>query len=645
MSDKYAWEPTQQYITNANVSRLMKRMGAESIAELRQAATKDIAAFWDTVVGDLGIHFSEPYSEVLDTSDGIAWAKWFLGGEVNIADNCVDRHVREGRGDTVAVVAEGEDGAVVTLTYAELQAEVDALANALRANGISKGDAVGVYLPMIAEAVVAFNAIAKIGALYLPIFSGFAPSAVAVRLQDAKAKVLITVDGSYRRGKAVLMKPSADEAVAGCPTVEKVVVFPRLGAGVAMYEGRDVFWHDFIEGHHGPAHTEPTGSEDVFMLAYTSGTTGKPKGAVHVHGGFLVKIAAEVAYQTDLHQGETIYWVTDMGWIMGPWQVVGAGALGATVVLYEGSPDYPDPGRVWQSVAQHNVNVLGVSPTLIRGLKQHGDEHVRRNDLSTLRILASTGEPWNPEPYNWLSSVVGGYRLPIINISGGTEVGACFLSPYPVEPIKECSLGGPSLAMDIDVFDPDGNSATGTVGELVCKQPWPGMTRGIWGDSERYLETYWSMYEGVWRHGDWAMVDEDGDWFLFGRSDDAINVAGKRIGPAEVESILVSHPSVIESAVVGIPHETKGEAIWGFCVVGEGGGDELAQELSGMVADVLGKPFKPSRIVFVDALPKTRSAKIIRRAVRAVAIGEDPGDLSSAENPGSLDSIKLALIH
>jgi acetyl-CoA synthetase len=425
-----------------------------------------------------------------------------------------------------------------------------------------------------------------------------------------------------------------------------VIVLDRLGERVPMVADRDLTWAELrVEGEKaepGGVEPEETGSVDPLMIAYTSGTTGRPKGAVHVHGGFLVKMASETAYQTDLHQEETLYWVTDMGWIMGPWEMVGAGAAGATVVIYEGAPDWPAPDRVWASVARHGVNVLGVSPTLIRSLKTHGDELPRGHDLSSLRIFGSTGEPWNPAPYLWLSEVVGEGRRPIINISGGTEVGACFLTPYPVEQIKVCSLGGASHGMDVDVFDEHGEPIRGKVGELVCKQPWPGMTRGIWGDPERYLETYWSTYDGVWRHGDWALIDEDGDWFLLGRSDDTINVAGKRLGPAEVESVLVSHPAVSESAVVGVPDATKGEAIWCFCVCANGD-DETAEELRELVARELGRPFKPSRVVFVEALPKTRSAKILRRAVRAVAIGDDPGDLSSAENPQALDSIRSAL--
>jgi acetyl-CoA synthetase len=642
-----AWRPSPEYVENANVTRLMRAHGIESIDELRRRSVEDIAWFWDAVVKDLPIDFSTPYEQVVDTSGGVPWAKWFVGGRLNLAYNCVDRHAAGERAQSLAVIGETEDGEVHSLTYEELRREVDRIAAGLRALGIRKGDPVAVFMPMVVEAVVAAYAICKLGAIYMPIFSGFAPHAVAARLQDAGARALITADGGLRRGTQALMKPAADEAVAESPTVRHVIVFERLGARVPMTPDRDVTWAELrvIGEKAEPAGVEPedTGSEDPLMIAYTSGTTGRPKGAVHVHGGFLVKMASETVYQTDLRPDETLYWVTDMGWIMGPWEMVGAGVRGATVVLYEGAPDWPTPDRVWASVERHRVNVLGVSPTLIRALKTHGDDLPRRHDLSSLRIFGSTGEPWNPEPYRWLSEVVGEGRLPIINISGGTEVGACFITPFPVEEIKVCSLGAASLGMDVDVFDEAGNPVRGVVGELVCKQPWPGMTRGIWGDPDRYLDTYWSMYEDVWRHGDWALIDEDGDWFLLGRSDDTINVAGKRLGPAEIESVLVSHPSVVESAVVGVPDEKKGESIWCFCVSSDGGDAETAEQLRELVASELGRPFKPSRVVFVDALPKTRSAKILRRAVRAVAIGEDPGDLSSAENPQALDSIRRAL--
>jgi acetyl-CoA synthetase len=384
-------------------------------------------------------------------------------------------------------------------------------------------------------------------------------------------------------------------------------------------------------------------AEHPYLLTYTSGTTGRPKGVVHVQGGFLVSITRETCYQADVHEGDVVHFATDMGWIMGPWTVVGVGALGATIVFAEGAPDFP-PDRLWRIVESERVTSLGVSPTLVRALLAYGSP---RADLSSLRTFVTTGEPWNPGPYRFLFDEVGGGRVPIINCSGGTEVGACFLSPTPAGPIKECSLGGPALGMAMDVVDDAGTSLVGTgeVGELVCRKPFPGMTRGFWGEPERYLETYWSRLPGVWVHGDWASVDEDGYWFLHGRSDDTLNIAGKRIGPAELESAAVGHPAVREAAAVGIPHEVKGETAWIFaCLLpGVEPTRELAADVATHVAAELGKAFKPERVVFVDSLPKTRSAKIMRRAVRAAALGSDPGDLSSLENPEALTAIEAAL--
>jgi acetyl-CoA synthetase len=636
------WSPSGDYVERANVTRFMRAYGISSYEELVRRSREDVEWFWDAVVRDLGIEFYQPYDRVLDTSRGIPWATWFGGGTINLAHNCVDRWAAS-TPDRTAILWEGEEGVVRAVSYAELQAMSNRLASGLRELGVDKGDAVGIFMPMAPETVAATLACAKLGAIYLPIFSGYGADAVATRLRDADAKVLLTADGTTRRGKLVPMKETADEAAAASPSVRHVVVWPRLDrADLPWDDRRDRMWDEVSPKGTDAFENERLDSEHPLFIAYTSGTTGRPKGSVHVHAGLLVKVAEEVAYQADIHPEEILFWVTDLGWIMGPWEIIGAGALGATVFLFDGAPNNPGPDRVWDMVERHRITTLGISPTLIRALIPAGDDHVRRHDLSSLRILGSTGEPWNPDPYMWFLNEVGGGRCPVINISGGTEVGACFLSPLPITDLKPCTLRGPALGMDIDVWGPDGKPVgPGEVGELVCKKPWPGMTRGIWKDPERYLDTYWRRWPDVWMHGDWASVDHDGFWFLHGRSDDTMNVAGKRVGPAEVESALAHHAAVVESAAVGIPDEVKGEAIWCFVVAKPGlDRDEgLAAELKAVVAERLGKAFRPSRVVFVEELPRTRSAKIMRRALRAVVLGQDPGDLSGLENPRALEAI------
>jgi acetyl-CoA synthetase len=417
-----------------------------------------------------------------------------------------------------------------------------------------------------------------------------------------------------------------DEAAAG------------LDVAVLEWDRRSAQWPELVRRQPGELAPLDVDSEHPYLLTYTSGTTGQPKGVLHVHGGFLVSIAREVAYQTDVNEGDVVHFATDMGWIMGPWTVVGAGAVGATIVFSEGAPDWP-ADRLWRTVEEERVTLLGVSPTLVRSLIPNGEPTA---DTSSLRAIATTGEPWNPDPYLWLHEHVGRGVTPIVNLSGGTEVGACFLSVCVAYPIKPVSLGFPALGEDMDVFDAKGRSVRGEVGELVCKRPFPGMTRGLWRDPERYLDAYWRRFPGVWTHGDWASVDEDGYWFLHGRSDDTLNIAGKRIGPAELESAAVSHPAIAEAAAVGVPHEVKGEVAWVFCVR-KPGAEVDEQAVAQTVAGVLGKAFRPERIVFVGSLPKTRSAKIVRRAVRAKVLGTDPGDLSSLENPDSLDEIGRAV--
>ena len=643
MSD-FVWEPTPEYLDNANVTRLMRKHGIDDFSELVRRSQDDIEWYWQAAIEDVGIDFFSPFGRLLDTSRGIQFPRWFVGGTVNLTYNCVDRHASS-RGATPAVVWEGEDGATRTVTYEKLAVAVDKVANGLSSLGVGEGDRVGVYMPMIPEAVIAMYAIAKIGAIYMPIFSGFGPPAVATRLNDAEAKVLFTADGFYRRGSRVDMKAAADEAIAESPSVEHVIVARRFADAEPPMGPKDVYWAEAFRDQPGELSAPALDPETPFMIAYTSGTTGKPKGSVHVHGGFLVKIASEVCYQLDVKPDELLYWVTDMGWIMGPLEMVGGHSNGAAVFMYEGAPNYPAPDRLWDMIERHRVNILGISPTLVRALMPAGEDEVLKHDLSSLRVLGSTGEPWNPEPYKWFSDVVGRGQIPIMNLSGGTEIGACFLGQSPVIPTKNCSLGTPSLGMAMDVFDPDGNPVRGEVGELVCTKPWPAMTRGFWRNEQRYLDAYWSRWDGIWVHGDWASIDEDGYWFLHGRSDDTLNIAGKRIGPAEFESAAVEHPAVVECAAVGIPDEVKGETVWCFCILKPDvkQADELEGEIKSVIAGELGKAFAPGRILFVEELPKTRSAKILRRAIRAKALGEDPGDLSSLENPSALEGIEKSL--
>lgn len=619
----------------------MKRAGTQSYAELVRRSAEEPDWFWPLAVEDMGLEFSRPWDTVLDTSRGPEFATWFNGGKLNIAWNCVHRFAHGELADAPAAVFAGENGEHRSVTFAEVSDAVTRLAEALVSLGVGTGDRVAIYLPMSPEAAIASHACAHIGAIQVPIFSGFAAQAVSQRLQDAEAKVVITADGSFRRGRVIPMKPTVDEALEDAPTVENVIVWRRLGDdAVPMKAGRDRFWDEIVADQAGILEPLELDSETPYLLIYTSGTTGRPKGTVHVQGGFLVAIAREAIYQADAKQGDVFLFATDMGWIMGPWLLVGAGAAATTIVFAEGAPDWPHD-RLWKLIEQERVSLLGLSPTLVRALIQHGDPDA---DLDSLRLMVTTGEPWNPGPYEWLFEKVGGGRCPIINCSGGTEVGACFLSPSPAIPIKALSLGFPALGMAVDVVDETGAPVRGEVGELICRKPWPGMTRGFWRDEERYLDTYWRRLPGVWVHGDWATVDEDGYWFLHGRSDDTLNIAGKRIGPAELESAAVAHPAVVEAAAVGIPDEIKGEVAWLFCVApAAGNADSLEAEVSELVSEELGKAFRPSRIVLVDALPKTRSAKIVRRAVRAAALGEDPGDLSSVENPETVDLIARAV--
>ena len=644
-SEGVVWQPTRDHIERSHLQAFMDRHGIASMLELGERSSSDVAWFTEAVLAFLDIRFHRPYSQVVDLSAGIQFPVWCVGGGLNIAANCVDRWLPEPASATrPAIIAESEEGSVHTLTYQELSEEVNRCANALRGLGLGKGDIVGLFMPMGVPVAVALLALARIGAVALPLFSGFGPGAIAARLNDAGAKGLFTSNAQYRRGSVVPMKATADDALASVPSVRSVIVHRRIsGLEVGMRRGRDHWWHDVVPSQAATAACEPTAAEDLLMIIYTSGTTGAPKGAVHTHCGFPVKAAQDMAFGTDVHAGEVVHWVTDMGWMMGPWLVYGSCLLGATCLLYDGAPDYPRPDRLWRLVEDHGIGVLGLSPTLVRSLIAHGDAPFASRDLSSLRLFASTGEPWNPDPWRWLFERVGERRCPIINYSGGTEISGGIVMGNPLQPLKPTAFAGPCPGIAADVVDEEGHSVdAGSVGELVIRAPWIGMTRGFWNDRDRYLQTYWSRWEDVWVHGDWAAVDEDGMWYLLGRSDDTINVAGKRVGPTEFESVLVSHEAVAEAGAVGVPDAIKGARVVCFCVLYDAdlATDGLRQELMELISAELGKPLRPSALFFVADLPKTRNAKIMRRIIRSAFLGEPPGDTTSLVNPEAVEGIR-----
>ncbi len=640
----FVWEPTPEYVERAHLTRFMGQHQINDFNELMHRSTQDVAWFTDALLHYLDIRFYQPYTQVLDLSRGIAWPKWCIDGQMNIIHNCLDKYIGTEAEERTALIWEGEEGVVRRLTYKELYRQVNRTANALRSLGLGKGDAIGLYMPMTPEIVIALLAIAKIGGVILPLFSGFGAGAVASRLADAEAKALFTADGFFRRAKPVSMKVVADEAARMVSSLQHLIVVNRAEIDVPMTAGRDHWWHELVDSQSDQADTEVTSAEDVLMVIYTSGTTGRPKGAVHTHCGFPVKAAQDMAFGTDLHAGEVLYWVTDMGWMMGPWLAFGTLILGGTMLLYDGAPDYPGPNRLWALVERHRITGLGVSPTLVRSLIPRGEEHFLKHDLSSLRLFASTGEAWNPDPWNWLFEKVGRTRLPVINYSGGTELSGGIVMGNPILPLKPCAFSAPCPGIAADVLDENGNPVRNQVGELVIKTPWIGITRGFWKDPQRYEETYWSRWPGIWVHGDFALIDDDDMWYILGRSDDTIKVAGKRLGPAEIESILVSHPDVVEAAAIGVPDEIKGSEVVAFAVLSTDCDpcEELRQELYKMIVKALGKPFAPREVLFVSDLPKTRNAKVMRRMIRAAYLGEDPGDTSSLVNPEAVEEIRVA---
>jgi acetyl-CoA synthetase len=604
---------------HTNAWRFMQRLGFSDRQAFLRFSRENPQRFWDELLREMRVEWFQPYRQVLDASRGPQWAQWFTGGKINLAHNCLDRWAAPDEPARIACIWEGENGATRSITFRELRNEANRVANALAQLGLESGDRAALCMPMVPEILSILYGCWKLGLTVVPIFAGFGTGAIETRLADSGARVLFTADCLVRRGKSL-------------PLLEKM---PRLTRHtiVVRYQGGDsagaTAWEDFLSGQPSEAPTAALDSEHRALILYTSGTTGKPKGAVHTHGGVLAQTGKEIWLGFDHQPEDRFFWLSDIGWMMGPWSIAGNHLFGGAIFMYDGAPDYPAPTRLWEIIQRHRITTFGVSPTAIRALRKTA---APLPPMESLRLLGSTGEPWDEASWLWFFETVGRRRCPIINISGGTEIIGCFLMPLPMQPLKPCSLGGPAPGMATEVVDDAGHPVRGRTGYLVCTQPSPSMTRGIWNDPQRYLETYWSRFPGWWYHGDWASVDADGQWFLHGRADESMNVAGRKVGPGEVEAAMMRHPGVAEAAVIGVPDEIKGEAIVGFAVARPGIGVDGAA-VCATVVDLLGPTFRPREVLVVAELPKTQSGKIVRRLMRQKYLGEPLGDLSTVANP------------
>jgi len=635
LQESRLFEPPAEFAAAAHV-----KSRAEYEA-LREAAASDPEAYWAGVAREL--HWFKPWTKVLDWQP--PFAKWFEGGTTNLSYNCLDRHLDGPRRNKTAILWEGEPGDTRTLTYEELHREVSRFAGALKNLGVRKGDRVGIYMPMVPELPIAMLACARIGATHSVVFGGFSADSLRDRCNDAETKVIVTADGGYRRGSVFALKGIVDEAVAQIPTVEHVVVLRRGGNEINWTEGRDVWWHDAVAAAE-PAEAEPVDAEHPLFILYTSGTTGKPKGVVHTTGGYMVQAAYTARLVFDL-KDDDVYWCTaDCGWVTGhTYLVYGPLLNGATAVMYEGVPNFPGPDRLWSMIAKHKVTILYTAPTAIRSFMRWGDEHPKKHDLSSLRLLGSVGEPINPEAWMWYRENIGGNRCPIVDTWWQTETGGIMISPLPgAVATKPGSCTLPLPGIDIDVVDADGKPCGPNQGGfLIIRRPWPGMLRTVYKDPERYVQSYWSRFGDIYFAGDGARRDSDGYLWVMGRIDDVMNVSGHRIGTMEVESALVGHAAVAEAAVVGRPDSLKGEAIAAFVSLKSGftTSKELEAELKAWVGKEIGAFAKPDDLRFTDALPKTRSGKIMRRLLRDIAAGrESSGDTTTLEDYGVLAKLR-----
>lgn len=590
--------------------------------------------FWGDRASEL--EWFKKWDKVLDESDP-PFYKWFVGGKTNIVYNAIDRHLKTYRKNKLALIWEGEPGDTRSFSYFSLNREVCKFSNVLRSMGVKKGDIVTIYMPRIPEMVIAMLSCAKIGAAHSVVYGGFSVEALAERIQDAESRVLITADGGWLRGKIVPLKDIADEAISRQPTIESCIVVKRTGQDIYMEPGRDYWYQDLMSLPISTpmCYTEPVDSEDPLFILYTSGTTGRPKGVVHTHGGFMVHTYTTLKYVFDIKDEDRWWCAADPGWVTGHSYIVYAPLVaGATSFMYEGAPNHPYPNRWWRMVENYGITILYTAPTAIRGLMRFGDAWANRHDLSSLRLLGSVGEPINPEAWKWYFTTIGKQNCPIMDTWWQTETGGFMITPLPITPLKPGSATQPFFGVDADVVDDSGNPVPpGEEGYLVIKKPWPGMLRTIYRDPDRYKSQYWGKFKDMYQTGDSARKDKDGYFWIIGRMDDVIKVSGYRLGTAEVESALVSHPAVAEAAAIGLPHELKGNAIYSYVILRKDyePGDKLAEELRNHVAHEIGPIAKPEKVTFVDSLPKTRSGKIMRRVLKARALGQPEGDISTLE--------------
>ena len=637
MSD-FEFVPTQNQVEESNIFRFMQKHGLSSISELSKKAKDELEWFWQEVDQDIGVVWDSPYSQILDSSNGIAHSKWFVNGKTNIYKSTVEKFVKL-TPEKIAYHFVSEDGTTSKLTYQELDNKVSKLANGLKSIGVKKGDVVAIYLPMIQEAILAILASAKIGAVQTVIFSGYSTESLHIRLQDCNAKVLFVSDGFCRKGKPISQKDTMQKAIQDTH-VEKTIVVKYKG--VDKYENSEniVYYDELTESQNSDCHTEIMDSEDPLFILYTSGTTGKPKGVVHVHGGFSVFAGHQAAYLIDLQAQDVLFWPADIGWITGlVWNVYGLLIMGASSVIYDGALDFPKSDRVWRILSEYNATIFGISPTATRLFKKNNEEPLQNFSLDKIKNIPTTGEPLDEDSWWWLFDKVGNKKIPIMNLSGGTEIGGAMLSVFPGMKLKPSTVGIPVPGMNLDVVDDDGNSVKNKNGYLIIKSPWPGMTRGLLNDNERFIETYWSRFDNIWFHGDYVFVDEDDLWYMRGRTDDVINVSGHRMSTAEIEHTVISHEKISDAASIAIPDDITGEAIVVFFVADNKDDSNLEKTVSDFISQKIGKVAKPKFVFQLTDLPKTRTGKIMRRLLKSKLLGKELGDLSSLENPQILDEV------